>query len=638
MASAQTLINGIYYNLDIESKQATVTYRSFGGYAGNVNIPESVTYNGVNYVVTSIEAGAFYDCVDLTSVTIPSNVTEIGNSAFEGCSGLTSLEIPNGVTFIGTDAFTGTAWLDNQPEGLLYIGKVVYKYIGTMPENTSISLKEGTTAIVGKAFHECSGLISIDIPNTVTSIGMGAFTYCSNLTSVIIPQGVTSIGTSAFNSCYSLASVSIPNSVTSIGSGSFYKCKALTEIVIPNSVIEIGYNAFQNCSNLTSVIIGNSVTLLNNSAFSGCSRLTDVYCYVENVPSTGSNVFTESTIRSTTLYVPALALENYKNSEPWSGFGNIVALDDEQVVEDVAINETNFPDENFRNWILERYGSDGVLTDDEIASADKISFPDIRVQSLKGIEYFTALGTLYFCDSPITTLDVSKNTELTYLGCPNCQLTSLDVSKNTKLTSLYCNGNNLTSLDVSQNTALKNLAIYNNQIKGAEMDTLVESLPTVSSGTLYAIYNTDEQNEMTTTQVAAALAKGWTPKYMVNGRWQDYAGSEPEVMKCATPVVAFYDGKLVFMCETEDVEYKYQIATPLMSESDGTNVSMPTKIQLIIYATKDGYEPSDTVTKEIDLKALIGQLGDVNGDGEIGMADIMYMVQYILNGKFPDEE
>jgi hypothetical protein len=206
MASAyDAQINGIYYNFNSETKQATVTSRSFGGYAGSVTIPESVTYNGVNYVVTSIEAGAFYDCVDLTSVTIPSNVTEIGNSAFEGCSGLTSLEIPNGVTFIGTDAFTGTAWLDNQPEGLLYIGKVVYKYIGTMPENTSISLKEGTTAIVGKAFHECSGLISIDIPNTVTSIGMGAFTYCSNLTSVIIPQGVTSIGTSAFNSCYSRA-------------------------------------------------------------------------------------------------------------------------------------------------------------------------------------------------------------------------------------------------------------------------------------------------------------------------------------------------------------------------------------------------------------------------------------------------
>ena len=299
----------------------------------------------------------------------------------------------------------------------------------------------------------------------------------------------------------------------------------------------------------------------------------------------------------------------------------------------VDINETNFPDEKFRNWVFNSFGQDGVLTDDEIAKTDKISMPMEGIKSLKGIEYFTALGTLYFGDNQVTTLDVSKNTELTFLGCSNNQLTSLDVSNNTKLTYLSCDRNNLTSLDVSQNTALKTLYIYNNQIKGAEMDALVESLPTVSDGAMYVIYDTNEGNVMTTIQVADAKAKGWTPKCMVNGRWQDYEGSEPEVKKCATPVIAFYDGKLIFRCQTEDVEYKYQIATPVMSANDGNNVTTPTKIQLIVYATKEGYEPSDAVTNEIDLSALIGKLGDVNGDGVVNGTDIQEVINIIVNAE-----
>ena len=165
------------------------------------------------------------------------------------------------------------------------------------------------------------------------------------------------------------------------------------------------------------------------------------------------------------------------------------------------------------------------------------------------------------------------------------------------------------------------------------MDALVESLPIVSDGAMYVIFDTNEGNVMTTTQVAAAKAKGWTPKCMVNGRWQDYEGSEPEVKKCATPVVAFYDGKLIFRCQTEDVEYMYQITTPVMSVHDGNNVTMPTKIQLTVYATKEGYEPSDAVTNEIDLSALIGKLGDVNGDGVVNGTDIQEVINIIVNAE-----
>ena len=326
---------------------------------------------------------------------------------------------------------------------------------------------------------------------------------------------------------------------------------------------------------------------------------------------------------------------------------------------DVEINETNFPDASFRNYLLSQdYGSDGKLTDEEIAGVTSINvsgtyFSPGTISSLKGIEFFTALEdlrcndnqlnsldvsgctaltTLFCYNNQLTSLDVSKNTALTWLQCDNNQLTSLDVSKNTALTRLECYDNLLTSLDVSKNTALetlscgsnqltsldlskntalkylscggnqltsldlsKNTALtrlhcysnqltsldvsgctaltelwcysnqltsldisgctaltelrcydnqltsldvskntvltrlycYQNRIKGAAMDALVASLPTVSNYTMRVVYYENEQNVMTTTQVTAAKAKGWIPRYYDGNTWVEYAGVDP---------------------------------------------------------------------------------------------------------------
>ena len=131
----------------------------------------------------------------------------------------------------------------------------------------------------------------------------------------------------------------------------------------------------------------------------------------------------------------------------------------------VTIDETTFPDENFRKWILKQsYGKDGVLTEEEIAKVESIDVAYQDIKSLKGIEYFTALETL-FCDcNPLTGLDVSQNTALTYLHCAQCSLTSLDVTKNTALKWFSCPNNKLTSLDVTKNPALEYLYCIDNQL------------------------------------------------------------------------------------------------------------------------------------------------------------------------------
>ena len=146
------------------------------------------------------------------------------------------------------------------------------------------------TSIGRSAFKDCSGLTSIEIPNSVTSIGNEAFSGCSGLTSVTIPNSVTSIGEFAFNSCSGLTSVTIPNSVTTIGFAAFSGCSGLTSVTIPNSVTTIGTLAFSGCSGLTSIEIPNGVTSIHLHAFSDCSGLTSV-TIPNSVSSIGGGAF-----------------------------------------------------------------------------------------------------------------------------------------------------------------------------------------------------------------------------------------------------------------------------------------------------------------------------------------------------------
>ena len=118
----------------------------------------------------------------------------------------------------------------------------------TIPAKVTYSGKTYSVTSIGYyAFEGCSGLRTVEIPNSVTKIYDKAFYYCLGLRTVEIPNSVTSIGESVFESCSGLTSVEIPNSVKSIGSGTFRDCSGLTSVEIPNSVTSIGSSAFYGC-------------------------------------------------------------------------------------------------------------------------------------------------------------------------------------------------------------------------------------------------------------------------------------------------------------------------------------------------------------------------------------------------------
>jgi hypothetical protein len=357
--SSYSSVDGVLFN---KSQYTLIQFP--GRKAGGYTVPSSVT---------SIRAGAFYSCTNLTNVTIPNTVTAIGDLAFAECYSLTAVTIVNGVTSIGTSAFEDCTSLITMtiPNSVTSIGAQAFADCTSLTAitvealNSSYSSVDGvlfdkslTTLIqypgrkagnytvpnsVGNignyAFYNCTNLTSVTLGTSVTNIGNDAFADCASLTSVTIPSSVTSIGAGAFVDCASLTSATIPSSVTNIGNDAFFFCTSLTAITVdalnstyssvdgvvfdksqntltlcpegragnytvPNSVTNIGNNAFYGCASLTSVTIPSSVTSIGASAFADCTSLTSV-TIPNSVSSIGFHAF-EQCINLTAITVDAL--------------------------------------------------------------------------------------------------------------------------------------------------------------------------------------------------------------------------------------------------------------------------------------------------------------------------------------------
>ena len=229
--------------------------------------------------------------------------------------------------------FDQTSWFKRQPDGVVYLNNIALGYKGEMPDNTEITIREGTTCVSSEAFIFTDKLVSVVIPESVTEIGNFSFYNCQNLSTVSLPNTIKEFGTCSFYccpnlpvlngiqyagtyavrakknlpileiregtlylgngiflNCTNLEDIHIPESVKCIGNHAFVNCKKLSSVYIPSSVTSIGTAAFRECTSLTSITIPSSVTSIGSWAFSGCFGLTSV-TIPECVTSIGEDAF-----------------------------------------------------------------------------------------------------------------------------------------------------------------------------------------------------------------------------------------------------------------------------------------------------------------------------------------------------------
>ena len=365
----------------------------------------------------SISPYAFEWQHSLKSIIIPNSVTSIGKSAFAFCDSLSTIIIPNSVVNIGEEAFVGTKWLNNQPEGLLYINNILIKMIGNLP---IVGIREGTINIPTSTFEGRTNLKKIYIPNGVISIGNCAFKGCTSLNEVEIPNSVSVIGNSAFKDCKSLHNVDIPNSVNSIGDAAFCDCNSLQSIDIPNSVNYIGECAFLWCFSLHSINIPFGLKSIKNGTFQQCSSLE-----VVNIPNSVTSIGSAAFARCESL--KSIILPNSVKSIEKEAFSGCLSLQNVHIPEGVI----SIGQEAFRWTLLEK-----ILIPSTVEFIGNDAFGDAPNLSEFIVEndnnhFMSYEGVLYKCNLGV------DNTHKLLKYPPQKALSKFTVNDNTKEIDSY---------------------------------------------------------------------------------------------------------------------------------------------------------------------------------------------------------
>ena len=332
LLQASTLIDGLYYDLDMATRTATVTYEKKGmdNYASlpaNVKIPESVEYNGVSFSVTKVANYAFANCQSLESISIPSTVVQIGETyssndygarlPFYNCTALKSVRFEDGEQglVLGAKYYNkiySRGLFSYCPLEEVYIGRNIsyqdlystfenapgdygYSAFYNQPKLTKVTISPAVTEIPAYLFYKCSALNNVSIQGQLVEIPMYSFSGC-NISALTLPNSVKNISEYAFNSNTVMTSAVLGDNVKSIGNYAFSGCSSLMNLDLGSSLVTIGDYAFESMGRYVNtglnVVFPNTLSTIGEYAFkaSSISSITipnsvakiGQYCFANN--------------------------------------------------------------------------------------------------------------------------------------------------------------------------------------------------------------------------------------------------------------------------------------------------------------------------------------------------------------------
>ena len=327
-------------------------------------------------------------------------------------------------------------------------------------------------------------------------------------------------------------------SVTTIGERAFLDCTGLTSVTIPNSVTSIGEGAFGSCTGLTSVTIPNSVTSIGHGAFGSCTGLTSV-TIPNSVTTIGDYAFDYCT-GLTSVTIPS----------------SITSIEDRAFSYCYSLTSITIPN---------------------------------SVTSIGG-------GAFYYCTGLTSVTIPSSVTSIEGRAFQDCTgLTSVTIPNSVTSIGGYafedCRG--LTSMTIGSGIRYiheQAFAACNNL---EEVYCLAENVP----GTSTNVFEKSYPEYMTLYVPASSLnAYKTTEPWSLFGTIKAISGSGEEPTKCATPTISYGGKRLTFSCETEGVEYVYEIKDADIRKGYDAEVALTATYEISVYATKSGYEDSDMAT------------------------------------------
>ena len=347
--------------------------------------------------------------------------------------------------------------------------------------------------------------------------------------------------------------------VTSIGSDAFNGCTYLTSVTIPNSVRRIGEWAFENCSGLTSITIGNSVTSIGSSAFANCSGLEKVIV---------KDIAAWCGIKFDGLYSNPLYDAKHLYSD-----------------EDTEITNLIIPNSVTSIGVCAFVGCYGLTS---------VTIPN-SVTSIGEGAFWSCSGlTSITIPNSVTSIGSSA-----FEGCSGLTSITIGNSVTSIGSSAFAKCSGLTSVTIGSGVT----SIGEYAFDGVDIPTvisLIENPFKITGKTSY--YRTFTQN--TFLNATLYVPKGTIDKYKATEGWKDFVfieegtggGDTPTTQKCEKPTISYENGKLTFISETEGAVCQYSITDTDIKAGSGNEVQLTVTYNISVYATKLGYENSETAT------------------------------------------
>jgi hypothetical protein len=510
---------------------------------------------------------------------------------------------------------------------------------GRSPFLTSAVINNSVKTIGAEAFMDAGNSSnSIDLTITmsayVDSIGYSAFQNCTKLTSIELPKVLKAIPDACFSGTR-IRDVVIPASVMSVGNQAFSWNDSIKTVTIedsnePITFYDSNYTTFDNGGARYSVYVGRNIERWYRPAESPFPQA--------NLIIWGSMVTSIGTGEGRSPFLRAAVIGNSVKTvgaEAFYAAGN--NSDTDELLITMGANVDSIGYSAFLNCVkltsivlpkvlkaIPDNCFNGTRIRDVVIPASVMSVGNQAFSwndSIKTIRIEDSDKPITFYDSNYTTFDNGGASYTVYQGRDIERYYRPDESPFPEAVSVAF-GAQVTELG----SGMYNCVNIKNIIAPWETPISINS----------NVFNSDLYRSATLYVPRKNLAA-----YKAAPVWKNFLSMEEmEETKCYTPTATLEDGRLHFECETKDVTFHYKYTYPEGREGTGNDIGVGQTINLTLYATKAGLEDSEKAVYELEISgggSIVGIRGDVNNDGTVSMPDAMFIVNKILNGKFPDE-